>query len=62
MQEEEGAHVRRLKCLLPEHRARPSLLGPAAAATGFALGAAAAVLPQRLGHAITGPPAAAVTG
>lgn len=41
---------------MPNYRARPSLLGPVAAATGFSLGAAAGLLPTKLSHAITGRP------
>ena len=39
---------------MPSYRARPSLLGPLAAAAGFSLGAAAGVLPTKFAHAITG--------
>ena len=39
---------------MPSYRARPSLLGPLAAAAGFSLGAAAGVLPSKYAHAITG--------
>jgi len=39
---------------MPSYRARPSLLGPVAAAAGLSLGAAAGLLPTKLSHAITG--------
>lgn len=46
--------MQQLQSLMPTYRARPSLLGPLAAAAGFSLGAAAGVLPTRFAHAITG--------
>lgn len=39
---------------MPGYRARPSVLGPVAAAAGLSLGAAAGLLPTKLSHAITG--------
>lgn len=50
----EKALVTQLQSLMPTYRARPSLVGPVASAAGFALGAAASILPQKLSHAITG--------
>ena len=54
MQDQENGHLRQLQSLMPAYRARPSLLGPVAAAAGFSLGAAAGLLPTKLSHAITG--------
>ena len=53
MQDQEKGHLQQLKSLMPGYRARPSLLGPVAAA-GLSLGAAAGLLPTKLSHAITG--------
>lgn len=52
--DQENGHLRQLQSLMPAYRARPSLLGPVAAAAGFSLGAAAGLLPTKLSHAITG--------
>lgn len=54
MQDQEKGHLQQLQSLMPTYRARPSLLGPLAAAAGFSLGAAAGVLPTLFAHAITG--------
>lgn len=54
LQDQERGHLQQLQSLMPSYRARPSLLGPLAAAAGFSLGAAAGVLPTRFAHAITG--------
>ncbi|KAK9866106.1 hypothetical protein WJX84_003968 [Apatococcus fuscideae] len=54
LQEQEQAHLNKLKSLAPEHRARPSLLAPALGALGSALGMVAAAAPQQLHAAITG--------
>lgn len=54
LQDKEKEFVTQLQSLMPTYRARPSLLGPVASAAGFALGAAAGVLPSKLSHAITG--------
>lgn len=54
MQDQEKGHLQQLQSLMPTYRARPSLLGPLAAAAGFSLGAAAGVLPTKFAHAITG--------
>ncbi|KAL3158135.1 hypothetical protein ABBQ32_011731 [Trebouxia sp. C0010 RCD-2024] len=51
--DQEKGHLQQLQSLMPTYRARPSLLGPLAAAAGFSLGAAAGVLPTRFAHAIT---------
>ena len=56
MQDQEKGHLHQLQSLMPTYRARPSLLGPLAAAAGFSLGAAAGVLPTKFAHAITGDP------
>ncbi len=56
MQDQETGHLQQLKSLMPGYRARPSLLGPIAAAAGLSLGAAAGLLPTKLSHAITGMP------
>lgn len=55
-QDQEKGHLQQLQSLMPSYRARPSLLGPLAAAAGFSLGAAAGVLPTKYAHAITGEP------
>ncbi|KAL0055011.1 hypothetical protein WJX82_005741 [Trebouxia sp. C0006] len=52
--DQEKGHLQQLKSLMPGYRARPSLLGPVAAAAGLSLGAAAGLLPTKLSHAITG--------
>ena len=54
LQDQEKGHLQQLQSLMPTYRARPSLLGPLAAAAGFSLGAAAGVLPTKFAHAITG--------
>ncbi len=54
MQDQEKGHLQQLQSLMPGYRARPSLLGPVAAAAGLSLGAAAGLLPTKLSHAITG--------
>ena len=54
MQDQEKGHVQQLQLLMPGYRARPSLLGPVAAAAGLSLGAAAGLLPTKLSPAITG--------
>ena len=54
MQDQEKEHLQQLQSLMPGYRARPSLLGPVAAAAGLSLGAAAGLLPTKLSHAITG--------
>lgn len=51
-QQREEAHAAELRRLAPQHRARPSLLGPALRAGFWALGAAAAVAPRPLGAAV----------
>ena len=56
MQDQEKGHLQQLQSLMPGYRARPSVLGPVAAAAGFTLGAAAGLLPTKLSHAITGMP------
>ena len=62
LQDQEKGHLQQLQSLMPSYRARPSLLGPLAAAAGFSLGAAAGVLPTRFAHAITGDPHDMVIG
>lgn len=52
--DQEKGHLQQLQSLMPSYRARPSLLGPVAAAAGLSLGAAAGLLPTKLSHAITG--------
>ncbi|DBA84226.1 TPA: hypothetical protein ACH3X2_006291 [Trebouxia sp. C0005] len=52
--DQEKGHLQQLQSLMPGYRARPSLLGPVAAAAGLSLGAAAGLLPTKLSHAITG--------
>lgn len=52
--ERDQQHLERLRKLAPGHRVRPSLLAPLASAGFFALGAASAVLPQRLKAAVAG--------
>ena len=54
VQDQEQGHLQQLQSLMPGYRARPSVLGPVAAAAGFSLGAAAGLLPTKLSHAITG--------
>ncbi len=54
LQDQEKGHLQQLQSLMPGYRARPSLLGPVAAAAGLSLGAAAGLLPTKLSHAITG--------
>ena len=56
MQDQEKGHLQQLQSLMPGYRARPSVLGPVAAAAGLSLGAAAGLLPTKLSHAITGMP------
>ena len=60
LQDQEQEFVSQLQSLMPTYRARPSLLGPVASAAGFALGAAAGVLPSKLAHAITGKVSASI--
>ncbi|DBA86769.1 hypothetical protein WJX77_010228 [Trebouxia sp. C0004] len=52
--DQEKGHLQQIQLLMPGYRARPSLLGPVAAAAGLSLGAAAGLLPTKLSHAITG--------
>jgi len=46
--------VQKLQKLVPDYRARPSLLNPVWSAVGLALGTAAAVAPTKLAAAISG--------
>jgi len=53
MRKQEQAHLDAFDRLLPEHRVRPTLLGPVWHAAGFALGAACATMGEKAAMACT---------